>query len=217
MAAASSLEERIETRQDWYYEAALPSEEVGLEFTFEMFFADYFGKHDAALRDDMTDEGIAILREASIREQKARKEDSETFGRLIDFVAHQIGADQHDAAGPFIAQAFNDLYQRRRARYQDVIDRLTVPDQAALDRHFFGQLSIDKGRVPPQQKHWATRFVLELPQMNPCRLERHSVYMLPHGLPMKKIRCIALEAPDASAPIHVLKTASMTEYSTRGD
>ena len=217
MAAASSVEERIETRQDWYYEAALPSDEVGLEFTFEMFFADYFGKHDAALRADLTEEGIAILWEASIREQKARKDDSETFGRLIDFVAHQIGADQDDAAGPFIAQAFNDLYKRRRNRYQAILDQMTVPDRAALDRHFFDRLSIEKGRVPPQEKHWATRFVLDLPQTSPCRLERHSVYMLPHGLPMKKTRCVALEVPDERAPIHVMKTASMTEYSTRGD
>ena len=73
------------------------------------------------------------------------------------------------------------------------------------------------GRVPPLEKNWATRFVLDMPEQNPCRLERHSVYMLPRGLPMKKVRCIALEHSDADVHPGVMKTTSMNEYATRGD
>ena len=217
MTAPSSAEERFETRRDWYYEAALPSGEVGLEFTFEMFFADYFGKHDAELRQDLTDEGLNVLQLASIRERSARAEDRETFDNLIDFVANQIGVDQHDAAGTFIAQAFRDLYRRRKERYQNILDSMTIPDRAALDRHFFDCLTVEMGRVPPQEKHWATRFVLDLPKERPCRLERHSVYMMPQGLPMKMVRCIAMDRIEDGVHPKVMQTASMNEYSSRGD
>lgn len=217
MTASSSAEERFETRRDWYYEAALPSGEVGLEFTFEMFFSDYFGKHDAALREDLTDEGLNVLQLASIRERSARAEDRDTFDNLIDFVATQIGGDHHDAAGTFIAQAFRDLYGRRKARYQKILDSMTIPDRAALDRHFFDCLTVEMGRVPPQEKHWATRFVLDLPEQSPCRLERHSVYMMPKGLPMKKVRCLAMDRIENGVHPQVMQTASMNEYSSRGD
>lgn len=217
MTAISSAEERFDIRRDCYYEAALPSGEVGLEFTFEMFFADYFGKHDAALREDLSAEGLAALQRASIRERAEREEDRDTFGTLIDFVAQQIGEDHHDAAGTFIAQAFNDLYERRKERYEQILDSLSIADRAALDRHFFTRLTVELGRVPPLEKHWATRFVLDMPEQNPCRIERHSVYMLPRGLPMKKVRCIALERGDDDVHPGVMKTASMSEYSSRGD
>ncbi len=217
MTATASAEERFDTRRDSYYEAALPSGEVGLEFTFEMFFADYFGKHDAALRQDLSAEGLATLQQASIRERSEREEDRETFSTLIDFVAEQIGEDHHDAAGTFIAQAFNDLYGRRKERYEQILDGMTIADRAALDHHFFARLTVDMGRVPPLEKNWATRFVLDMPEQSPCRIERHSVYMLPHGLPMKKVRCIALEQSDADVHPGVMKTASMNEYATRGD
>ena len=217
MTATASAEERFETRRDWYYGAALPSKEVGLEFTFEMFFADYFGKHDAALREELSAEGLATLQQASIRERAEREEDRDTFTRLIDFVAEQIGEDHHDAAGTFIAQAFNDLYERRKERYRQILGSMSIVDRAALDDHFFTRLTVDMGRVPPLQKNWATRFVLDMPEQNPCRLERHSVYMLSQGLPMKRVRCIALEQSDDQVHPAVMKTASMSEYATRGD
>ncbi|MDJ0748374.1 MAG: hypothetical protein QNJ11_02760 [Woeseiaceae bacterium] len=217
MTATSSAEERFEIRRDSYFEAALPSGEVGLEFTFEMFFADYFGKHDAALREDLSSEGLATLQQASIRERAEREEDRDTFTKLIDFVAEQIGEDHHDAAGTFIAQAFNDLYGRRRERYEQILDGLCIADRAALDHHFFARLTVDMGRVPPLERNWATRFVLDMPAQSPCRIERHSVYMLPHGLPMKKVRCIELEHDTTDVHPGVMKTASMSEYATRGD
>ncbi len=217
MTETASAEERFKARRDWYYEAALPSGEVGLEFTFEMFFADYFGKHDAALREDLSADGLATLQQASIRERAEREEDRDTFSKLIDFVAEQIGEDHHDAAGTFIAQAFNDLYERRKERYEQILDSMSIADRAALDHHFFARLTVDMGRVPPLEKNWATRFVLDMPEQNPCRLERHSVYMLPRGLPMKKVRCIALEHSDADVHPGVMKTTSMNEYATRGD
>ena len=164
MTATSSAEERFATRRDWYFEAALPSGEVGLEFTFEMFFADYFGKHDAALRQDLSAEGLATLQQASIRERAEREEDRDTFSKLIDFVAEQIGEDHHDAAGTFIAQAFNDLYGRRKERYEQILDSLSIADRAALDHHFFARLTVDMGRVPPLERNWATRFVLDMPE-----------------------------------------------------
>ena len=217
MTETASAEERFKARRDWYYEAALPSGEVGLEFTFEMFFADYFGKHDAALREDLSADGLATLQQASIRERAEREEDRDTFSKLIDFVAEQIGEDHHDAAGTFIAQAFNDLYEHRKERYEQILDSMSIADRAALDHHFFARLTVDMGRVPPLEKNWATRFVLDMPEQNPCRLERHSVYMLPRGLPMKKVRCIALEHSDADVHPGVMKTTSMNEYATRGD
>lgn len=217
MTATASAEERFEARREWYYEAALPSGEVGIEFTLEMFFSDYFGKHDLPLREDLSAEGLAILQQASIRERAEREEDRETFSKLIDFVAHQIGEDHHDAAGTFIAQAFNDLYERRKERYQQILDSMSIEDRAALDEHFFTRLTVDMGRVPPFEKNWATRFVLDLPGQSPCRIERHSVYMLPHGLPMKKVRCIALERSETGVHPEVMKTAAMSEYATRGD
>ena len=131
--------------------------------------------------------------------------------------ATQIGGDHHDAAGTFIAQAFRDLYRRRKERYQKILDSMTIPDRAALDRHFFDCLTVEMGRVPPQEKHWATRFVLDLPEQRPCRLERHSVYMMPQGLPMKKVRCIAMDRVEDGVHPQVMQTASMTEYSSRGD
>ncbi len=216
MTANASAEERFETRRDWYYEAALPSGEVGLEFTFEMFFADYFGKHDAALREDLSADGLATLQQASIRERAEREEDRDTFSKLIDFVAEQIGEDHHDAAGTFIAQAFNDLYERRKERYEQILDGMTIADRAALDQHFFLRLTVDMGRFPPLERNLATRFVLDIPEHNTCRIERHSVYMLPKGLPMKKVRCIALE-PGDDVHTAALKTASTSEYATRGD
>ena len=41
--------------------------------------------------------------------------------------------------------------------------------------------------------------------------------MLPHGLPMKKVRCIELERDETDVHPGVMKTASMSEYATRGD
>lgn len=217
MAATASAREPFETRRDRYFEAALPSGEVGLEFTFEMFFADYFGKHDAELREDLSAEGLATLQQASIRERAERDEDRETFGKLIDFVAEQIGEDHHDAAGTFIAQAFIDLYQRRKERYKQILDSMSIADRAAMDEHFFTRLTVEMGRVPPLEKNWATRFVLDMPEQKPCRLERHSVYMLSQGLPMKRVRCIAFEPGDDDIRPAAMRTASVIEYATRGD
>ena len=212
-----SAEERFENRRDCYYQAALPSGEVGPEFTFEMFFADYFGKHDAPLRAALSPEGLAVLQQASIRERAARLEDRHTFSTMIDFVATQIGEEHHDAAGTFIAQAFSDLYGRRKERYEEILERLSVDNRAALDRHYFDRLTVELGRVPPQEKHWATRFVLDLPEQHPCRLERHTVYMMPGGLPMKKVRCLELDLPEGETCKQAMHTASMNEYASRGD
>ena len=173
-------------RRNAFLGAALPSGEVGVEYTFDMFLIDFVGVYEKRLQNKISKTGSIALHDASLQEMNEAHGDRQEFNKFMDFLFEEVPPDDNVTAVQLISEAYNALHDRRRIRYNRILDNLSTTDRAVIQSEYFDKLLIDIGPLPAHPRHYRFSLAIEFPNEDPNRIERQWTYLLARGLPVKK-------------------------------
>jgi hypothetical protein len=173
-------------RRGPFLAAALPPDDPGVEFTFDMFLEDFFYVYEDRIWDKVSLKDRYILRQAALKEYKACYRDYEEFSKLMDFLFEQIPHEDNAAASELIWEAYTSLYDRRRNRYNQTLDSLSTTARDLLQKEYFDKLVIYVGPDPQNPRHYRFSLAINFPNEKTRRIERIWTYILARGMPVKQ-------------------------------
>jgi hypothetical protein len=190
-----------------FLSAAMPSGQSELEHTFGMFLRKFAQTFEVRLVKRISNDGIIALRQASLDENNDRSGDRKKFADAMDLVAQQASINDFSAAANAISEAYEELYDSRRRRYEAILAGLTDIDRAAVKAEFLDKvtLSIEPSRSEPDRREVV--LAIDFPGEKTRRIERRWSYYLANGTPM-------LRGDDFS---HGDVISSSSNFSSRGD
>lgn len=175
----------IERRQA-FLDAALPSGEVGIEHTFDLFLEDFEWVYEKRLQNKLSDAGLIMLLGASLQERNERQRDWLKLQKIMDFLFEQVPPDDDATGAQLISEAYNAFNDSRHIRYNHVLDNLSTSDRDIIQTEFFDKLSVNIGPLPSNSRHYEMTVTIEFPDGKPNRIERKWTYLLARGMPVKK-------------------------------